>query len=414
MKHCIVLLALIMFCSQAMAQQEVEVLHWWTSGSEAKSVSILKQMMEKQGVHWKNFAVAGGGGETAMTVLKSRAISGNPPAAAQIKGPSLQEWASLGFLANLDPVAKTQHWDQLLPKIISQMMKYHDHYVAVPVNIHRTNWLWINPKLFKIAGVKIPTTWPEFFHAAKKIKAAGYDVLAQGNQNWQNTNLFESIALSVLGSQDYLRAFVQKDPNILTSKKMIRTFQLFKQLHQYIVTPPNSDAWNQATKQVMQGKAAMQITGDWANGEFLLAGKHPGKDFICTPVPGTKNEFIYSIDSFAMFQLSKSDDIKAQQTLAHTIMSAKFQRLFNLTKGSIPARTELNMRGFDNCAKQSMFIFQQSLKRHQLVPSIANGMATTSYVESAIVDVVNHFFNTPDANPKLAVLKLMRAIQAAS
>ena len=37
---------------------------------------------------WKDFAVAGGGGETAMTVLKSRVVSGKPPTAAQIKGPA--------------------------------------------------------------------------------------------------------------------------------------------------------------------------------------------------------------------------------------------------------------------------------------------------------------------------------------
>jgi len=68
---------------------EVEVLHWWTSGGEAKSVAYLKERLEGKGVSWKDFAVAGGGGENAMTVLKSRAVSGNPPTAAQIKGPSI-------------------------------------------------------------------------------------------------------------------------------------------------------------------------------------------------------------------------------------------------------------------------------------------------------------------------------------
>ena len=54
------------------------MLHWWTSGGEAKSVASLKSSLEKKGVTWKDFAVAGGGGENAMTVLKSRAVSGNP------------------------------------------------------------------------------------------------------------------------------------------------------------------------------------------------------------------------------------------------------------------------------------------------------------------------------------------------
>jgi glucose/mannose transport system substrate-binding protein len=71
---------------------DVEVLHWWTSGGEAASVNYLKGKLSDAGVGWTDFAVAGGGGENAMTVLKSRAISGNPPTAAQIKGPSIQEW----------------------------------------------------------------------------------------------------------------------------------------------------------------------------------------------------------------------------------------------------------------------------------------------------------------------------------
>ena len=86
---------------------EVEVLHWWTSGGEAKAAAALKATMEAKGHTWKDFAVAGGAGDAAMTVLKSRVVSGNAPAAAQIKGPSIQEWAREGVLANMDDVDAT-------------------------------------------------------------------------------------------------------------------------------------------------------------------------------------------------------------------------------------------------------------------------------------------------------------------
>jgi hypothetical protein len=58
---------------------EVEVLHYWTSGGEAKSAAELRKIMQSKGHTWKDFAVAGGGGDNAMTVLKSRVVSGNPP-----------------------------------------------------------------------------------------------------------------------------------------------------------------------------------------------------------------------------------------------------------------------------------------------------------------------------------------------
>ena len=47
---------------------EVEVLHWWTSGGEKRAADTLQKLVEAQGHKWKDFAVAGGGGEAAMTV----------------------------------------------------------------------------------------------------------------------------------------------------------------------------------------------------------------------------------------------------------------------------------------------------------------------------------------------------------
>ena len=152
---------------------EVEVLHYWTSGGEAKSVAELKKMMESRGHTWKDFAVAGGGGDNAMTVLKSRVISRNPPAAAQVKGPAIQEWAEDGVLANLDAVAKAEKWDSLLPLAVANIMKYKGSYVAVPVNVHRVNWVWANPAVLKKAGVTaMPRNYDEFFSAADKIRKA--------------------------------------------------------------------------------------------------------------------------------------------------------------------------------------------------------------------------------------------------
>ena len=148
---------------------ELEVLHWWTSGGEAKAAAALKSSMQAKGHTWKDFAVAGGGGDAAMTVLKSRVVSGNAPAAAQIKGPSLQEWAREGVLANIDATAKAEKWDELLPKVVSDAMKFKGNYIAVPVNVHRVNWLWASPAAFQKAGARVASTWDEFFVAGEAL-----------------------------------------------------------------------------------------------------------------------------------------------------------------------------------------------------------------------------------------------------
>lgn len=393
---------------------EVEVLHWWTSGGEAKSVAVLKSMMEQQGNSWKDFAVAGGGGKSAMRVLKTRAVSGNPPSAAQIKGHAIQEWGRLGFLTTLDGVAKAEKWDEVVPEVVANVMKYDGEYVAVPVNVHRVNWLWANPEVFKKSGAKVPTTLNEFFIAADKIKAAGFIPLAHGGQPWQDVTLFEAVALAVLGSEDYSRAFVDLNMNVLSGEKMVEAFTTFRKMRDYIDSKARGRRWNTATSMVISGEAAMQIMGDWAKGEFADAGKVPGKDYICIPAPGTVDQFTFNIDSFAFFKLSGAEENKqAQKDLAKTIMTKAFQEVFNLNKGSIPVRLDMNMDKFDQCALDSMASFKATAKSGDLVPSMSQGLSTTSYVQSAIFDVVSHFFNQKSADPKEAVKKLSRAVKAA-
>jgi glucose/mannose transport system substrate-binding protein len=391
---------------------EVEVLHWWTSGGEAKSVAYLKERLEGKGVSWKDFAVAGGGGENAMTVLKSRAVSGNPPTAAQIKGPSIQEWGELGFLASIDDVAKTNKWDSLLPGVVSDVMKYDGKYVAAPVNVHRVNWLWANPEVFKKAGASIPTTWADFIVQAKKIKDAGYIALAHGGQAWQDATVFEAVVLGVGGPEYYQKAFVELDMKALDSKTTEEVFKVFGELRQFVDANSPGRDWNVATSMVINGEAAMQIMGDWAKGEFVVAGKKPGTDFVCVASPGTSNAFTFNVDSFAFFKQSDSGNQKAQKAMAQEILGSDFQKVFNLNKGSIPARLGMARDEFDTCAHDSMNAFVSSAQTGGLVPSFAHGMAVSEAVSGAIYDVATNYFNS-DTSAAEGKKQLVAAVQSA-
>lgn len=392
---------------------EVEVLHWWTAGGEARAAAALKEMMEKQGHTWKDFAVAGGGGEAAMTVLKTRAVSGNPPAAAQIKGLDIREWAELGFLTNLDSVAEAENWDQLIPPRISEVMKYEGEYVAVPVNVHRVNWLWVNPKVMEDAGVEVPTTLDEFFEVADKLKAEGYIPLAHGGQPWQDATVFDAVALAELGPDDYRKAFVDHDMDVINSEKMEEVFSQFARVMSYVDEDAAGRDWNTATGMVIRGEAAMQIMGDWAKGEFSAAELTPGEDYLCAPAPGTEGQFTFNVDSFAMFSLTEEDDIKAQKDLARTILEPEFQTLFNQNKGSIPVRTDMEMGDFDTCAQASMETFKSSAEDGGLVPSFSHGLATTSSIQGQIFDVVTNFVNARNPDPVKTTDQLAAAIQSA-
>ena len=109
--------ALLMASQPAMAQvNEVEVVHWWTSGGEAAALNVLKENLQKQGITWKDTPIAGGGGTQAMTVLRARVTAGNIPTAVQMLGFDIQDWAALGSLADLNEVASKEGWDKVVPE----------------------------------------------------------------------------------------------------------------------------------------------------------------------------------------------------------------------------------------------------------------------------------------------------------
>jgi glucose/mannose transport system substrate-binding protein len=405
----VLLLGLLAFSATA---GEVEVLHWWTSGGEAASVGVLKQLLEKEGHTWKDFAVAGGGGDAAMTVLKSRAVAGNPPTAAQVKGPQIQLWGDEGVLTNLDDVAKAEKWDTLIPKVVADVMKYQGHYVAVPVNVHRINWMWCNPAVFKKAGAKIPTTWAEFETAAKKIQAAGFIPVAWGGQPWQEATVFETIVAGEGGTAFYKQTMVDADPEALNSTTMVKVLETLRMVKNFADPGAPGRDWNLATAMVIKGEAAMQFMGDWAKGEFVAAGKKPNVDYVATHAPGTAKQFLFNIDSFIMFKVKSAENEKAQKAMARLILQPEFQKVFNQNKGSIPVRMGMDPKLFDIPGQLSMKDFAASSKSGDLVPSMAHEMAVMPAIRGAINDVVTNFINS-DMSARDAAEQLANAVQAA-
>ena len=124
--------SVIALISSPVCASQVEVLHWWTSGGEARAVEVLKSEWAEQGNQWNDFAVQGGGGKSAMTVLKSRALAANPPEAAHLKGFELHEWGSLGFLRDLTPMAEHLGWYPQLPPMVRDTLSQNGALMAVP------------------------------------------------------------------------------------------------------------------------------------------------------------------------------------------------------------------------------------------------------------------------------------------
>ncbi len=361
---------------------DVEVLHWWTSGGEAAALNVLKDNLAGGGTGWVDMPVAGGGGEAAMTALRARVTAGDSPTAVQMLGFDIQDWAAEGALADLTATAQAEGWDKVVPAALQKFSTHDGKWVAAPVNVHSTNWVWINKAALDATGLPAPTTWDELVAVLDKMKENGITPLAHGGQPWQEATVFDGIVLS-MGGDFYQKAFVDLDPAALGGDQMATAFDHLIKLRSYVDDNFSGRDWNLASAMVINGEAGMQMMGDWAKGEFLKAGKVPGTDFVCIRFPGTQGSVTFNSDQFAMFNQTDAGKQEAQVNMAKAIMDPAFQSAFNVVKGSVPARTDVPNDAFDDCGKKGMADLAEANTAGTLYGSMAHGHAAPASVKNA-------------------------------
>lgn len=402
--------ALALTASVATAE-DVEVLHWWTSGGEAAALNVLKQDLEGQGIGWQDMPVAGGGGEQAMTVLRARVTAGNAPTAVQMLGFDILDWAGEGALADLNAIAAQEGWDAVVPEALQGFAKHDGKWVSAPVNVHSTNWVWANKSVLEANGIGVPQSWDDFVAAVETLAAAGITPIAHGGQAWQDATVFDAVAMSTGGPEFYKSAFIDLNEDALGSDTMKEAFERMDFIRSHVDENFSGRDWNLATAMVINGEAGFQMMGDWAKGEFLNAGKVPGQDFLCFRFPGTQEQVTFNADQFAMFDQGGTVS-NEQGALALAILSPSFQSAFNVVKGSVPARTDVSDEAFDDCGKQGMKDLAAAASSGNLFGSMAHGHAAPASVKNAIYDVVTAHFNG-EYDSETAVEELVDAVSIA-
>ncbi|MFB9982756.1 ABC transporter substrate-binding protein [Mesorhizobium kowhaii] len=400
------------FAAHAEDVKEVQMLHWWTSGGEAAALNVLKGDLAKEGYAWKDVPVAGGGGDPAMVALKAMVAAGNPPTASQMLGYTALDYAAAGKMGDITAIAVKEGWDKVVPAALQKFTVYEGKWVAVPVNVHSVNWLWINKAVMDKIGGTEPKTFDDLIALLDKAKAAGVIPLALGGQNWQEATMFDSVVLSTGGPEFYKKAFNDLDDASLKSDTMKKSFDNLAKLVTYVDPNFSGRDWNLATAMVIKGDALVQVMGDWAKGEFHAANKTPGTDFLCYRFPGTDGSVVYNSDVFGMFDVS--DDRKAAQAaLATATLSKSFQSAFNVVKGSVPARTDVPDTDFDACGKKGIADLKAANEKGTLFGSLAQGYGAPPAIANAYKDVVTKFVHGQIKTSDEAVTELVKAIDDA-
>lgn len=386
---------------------DLEVTHWWTSGGEAAAVAEFAKAFDATGNKWVDGAIAGSGG-TARPIMISRITGGDPMGATQFNhGRQAEELVEAGLMRDLSDIAAEGNWAEIVrPSSLLDSCTLDGKIYCVPVNIHSQQWLWLNNSVFENAGLAVPTNWDEYVAAAPKLEEAGIVPLAMGQQPWQTTLAFQVLLVALAGPEAYTAVFGDKDADLASGPEMAKVFAAADKARD-MAKNSNVQNWNDATNMVITGKAAGQIMGDWAQGEFAVAEQVAGKDYTCLPGLGVNEVIMTGGDAFYFPKVDDADVTAAQGELAKVMISPETQVAFNLKKGSLPVRGDVDLNAANDCMRKGLDI----LAGGNIIQAPDQLLSADSLTQ--VNDLFVEFFNNPGMSAEDAQKQFASIISSA-
>ncbi|MCA9962281.1 MAG: carbohydrate ABC transporter substrate-binding protein [Anaerolineales bacterium] len=378
--------------AEEMANQ-VEVFSWWTGGGEAAGLeAMIKVFNEKYpDIEFINAAVAGGAGTNARAVLATRLQAGDAPDSWQ--GHAGQEligtYVAAGQLEPVNFLFEENGWLDVMPETLIPLISQDGNIYSVPVNIHRANVLWNNPTVLAENGIDVPTTLDEWFTAMDALQAAGMEApLAMGEQ-WTAMHLFETILLASLGADDYNALW--DGGKSWSEPEVAAALENFAKVLSYTNSDASALSWQDAAQLVVNGDAAFNVMGDWAEGYFREIGFEPNSGYGWSPVPGTNGNFQFLSDSFVLpVGAPHREAAIAWLTVAG---SREGQDAFNPVKGSIPARSDGDRALYGEYLLSAM----DDWSNNTVVGSLTHGVVANDSWKSEIDTALGLFLVDKDA-----------------
>ncbi|MEP5759265.1 MAG: ABC transporter substrate-binding protein [Litoreibacter sp.] len=366
---------------------DLEVTHWWTSGGEAAAVSEIASAFNASGNNWVDGAIAGSGG-TARPVIISRIIGGDPMGATQLNhGRQAEELIQEGLLTDLTELAEKEGWRDIVnPPSLLDACTFEGKIYCAPVNIHSWQWMWLSHGAYEKAGIPVPANWTEFVASAPKLEEAGVIPLAMGRQAWQQRGSFTVMSIAIAGIDAWKAVNVDLDAEAAAGPEYTKVFNAVAEARE-LAANSNVQDWNLATNLVITGKAGGQIMGDWAQGEFQLAEQIAGEDYTCLPGLGMNEVLDTGGDAFYFPLIDNAETKAAQMQLASLLVSKDVQVAFNLKKGSLPIRGDIDLSDANDCMKKGLEILADG----NILPS--GDMRLTPDTQTQVEDLMAEFWS---------------------
>jgi glucose/mannose transport system substrate-binding protein len=377
--------------------KQLEVVSWWTSGSEAAALDTLFAAFRESspGVDAVNGAVAGGAGSKAIVELAKRLQDDDPPDVWQtFDGKSVQGYASRGFVRSVASVFEREDLRaRMHPTILRSVMRDGRPY-GVPTGAHRSNVLWFDKRLLERAGVSPPSsgyTLAAFLGDLRKVKAAGEVPLCLGGRDrFTTVELFENTLLSSIGRPGW-KDMVADDLD-WRGGRVQTALRRFGTMLRYTDPQASRLTWDEATKRLASGGCAFEAMNDSAFGELVAAGTQEDKDFGATAFPGTDGSFLAVVDVFVA--ATKAKNAKNALAFLGDISKPATQLAFNRAKGSVPVLRDVDVSSLTAYQRAS----SKALWTSPVLLSIAHGEAMSPEFQEGFYDAVFTYARTRSAD----------------
>lgn len=358
-------------------ESTLEIFSWWIETGEVEALDALLGVFydRHEGVEVTNAAAIDA--DTQRERLVTRLETGDPPDAFQaVSGVDTLRWLESEKLNDLDDLAESEGWAEVIPKVVLDTVSRDGHLYAVPLNIERDNNLYYSVGALEAAGVEPPTTLEDFYAVCEAIQADGGTPLAVPAAGWVLALVtIETLMPAVTGGEFYLDYFAGRaNPN---DPKVAELFVELEKVLRCSNVDEATGSWGDGARAVYDGDAAMLVMGDWAKGFFegLRVDGQPvwkaNEDFGVRPGLGSDGYFTFNSAVFAFPRGAPHP--KAARAFLRVVGSQAGQAAFNPAKGSLPARTDVELDSFDAMTRQFGEDFQEAAAGEaRLLPGYAS------------------------------------------
>ncbi|SMY06241.1 ABC transporter substrate-binding protein [Flavimaricola marinus] len=333
--------------------EDLVVFQSWSSPAEVAALNVLHEAVAEKGINWIDITIPHDTGSSVS--LLNLVIGGQPPNIFSENNTGVyRDLTEMGLGRDMTAAFEESGALEHFSDAVRHAITIDGEIRKMPLGVHIDGMVYYNLEVAEAAGVD-PTSWgslDDMLADFDKITEAGYVPLAVGAQQWQIGYLTHALMATLAGPEIYNQFYaLEPDEAAFDTAEVRSVFEWLRKFQQAADDGSVNRDWNMTTNNVISGQALMQIHGDWMKGEWRAAGKEPGTDFGCIPIPGYRAVAV-TVDGWGALGGQEPEIDAAQMLFAQTVTDPVVNAEFASVKGATPVRDDVDLSTVDVCSQR--------------------------------------------------------------